>query len=430
MSADIPNSPRSVRRMLATRLAIAGTVIGLVAGSVAYLVGTRRVEEAAFKSALDNASHFRSPEMKQLVVTRRMDRHPDLDSFLKSTRFAGIRILDPSGEVMTEAWEGVPQTLPSAIAAHRHPLPAPGGHHHNWLAASGEDFIQVVLPLADADGPAYGYFEGVYRLDPELREAQKERVRESAAAALIAATLATLLVYPLMLRLTRRTLDLSQSLLNSNIELMLTLGSAIAKRDSDTDAHNYRVTLYSVKLAEAMRRRDDQIAALIAGAFLHDVGKIGIPDHILLKPGNLTPDEFAIMKNHVLLGLDIAAHTRWLASASDVIHYHHEKYDGSGYPSGLAGEAIPFNARLFAVADVFDALTSARPYKAAMPAEQALSILKEDSGKHFDPAIVSVFETIALPTFAEIGHADSDSLLQQMRQTLYRYFQNSQASSV
>ena len=97
-----------------------------------------------------------------------------------------------------------------------------------------------------------------------------------------------------------------------------------------------------------MGRSDGEIAKLISGAFLHDVGKIGIPDHILLKPGSLTPEEFEVMKTHVLLGQDIAANTHWLAAASEVIRNHHERYDGAGYPAGLAGENIPFNARLFA----------------------------------------------------------------------------------
>jgi HD-GYP domain-containing protein (c-di-GMP phosphodiesterase class II) len=200
------------------------------------------------------------------------------------------------------------------------------------------------------------------------------------------------------------------------------LGSAIAKRDSDTDTHNYRVTLYAVRLAEAMELNRDNIESLIVGAFLHDVGKIGIPDQILLKPGRLTAEEFEIMKHHVIFGGEIIQDSNWLKRARDVVLFHHEKFDGSGYPHGIYGKDIPLNARLFAVVDVFDALMSKRPYKEPLLVEEALKILRDGAGKHFDPDVAGTFEFIAPGLYGEIGQADKTYLQAALKTLINKYF--------
>jgi HD-GYP domain-containing protein (c-di-GMP phosphodiesterase class II) len=145
--------------------------------------------------------------------------------------------------------------------------------------------------------------------------------------------------------------------------MMEALGRAIAKRDSDTGAHNYRVAWIAARIAERLGLSGSAMQALIAGSFLHDVGKIGIPDAILLKPGRLDEQEMDTMRTHVAQGEEIVTGMGWLDGAQAVVAAHHEKWNGSGYPRGLAGEAIPLAARIFAVADVFDALCSKRPYK-------------------------------------------------------------------
>jgi len=177
--------------------------------------------------------------------------------------------------------------------------------------------------------------------------------------------------------------------------MMEALGRAIAKRDSDTGAHNYRVAWIAARIAEEMGVEGSAMQSLIAGSFLHDVGKIGIPDAILLKPGRLDETEMAIMRTHVTLGEEIVRGMGWLDGAHEVVAAHHEKWDGSGYPRGLRAEAIPLAARIFAVADVFDALCSKRPYKEPLPFEQVLVMIQADSGRHFDPAVVSTFCKIA-----------------------------------
>jgi putative two-component system response regulator len=181
-------------------------------------------------------------------------------------------------------------------------------------------------------------------------------------------------------------------------------------RDECTGNHIRRTQDYVRMLAEQLARLPKYAAHLSAqhieliakSAPLHDIGKIAIPDHILLKPGKLAPEEFDIMKTHALRGYDMlrtagehmGERGDFLAMAMEIARCHHEKWDGSGYPDGLAGEQIPLAARLMAVADVYDALTTSRPYKAAMPREQAVAMIVQGSGAHFDPQVVEAFIAI------------------------------------
>lgn len=415
---------QGLRNLLIKKLSLAGLVISLLAGAVSYYVETWQVKVAAFSLAVASARHFDAPETRRHLTKYRGQEREGLDGLLTASSFVAIRILDPMGGVTREAWRLASPKLRSAVAAHRHEFPAPGGDHSNWISGDDEEFIQVVLPLGEAGAKPVAYFEGIYRIDARMRQEQKDRIRNSGLIALISAFIASLLLYPVLLGLTRQSVSLSSSLLESNIELIQTLGSAIAKRDSDTDSHNYRVTLYAVRLAKFMRRSESEVGDLITGAFLHDVGKIGIPDQILLKPGKLTPGEFAVMKQHVNIGQEITANNRWLRDAGTVISHHHEKFDGSGYPAGLRGDAIPYDARLFAVVDVFDALTSERPYKRAMPLPDALAIIAEGSGTHFDPDICGIFLSKAEFLFAEIGCATHGQLQAKLAEVVRAHFGN------
>jgi HD-GYP domain-containing protein (c-di-GMP phosphodiesterase class II) len=204
------------------------------------------------------------------------------------------------------------------------------------------------------------------------------------------------------------------------------LGGAIAKRDSDTDSHNYRVTLYALALAEHLKRPQRENIALMAGAFLHDVGKIGIPDAVLLKPGKLDPQEFSIMKTHVNIGLEIIGEVKWLELAQEVVACHHERYDGSGYPGGLSAEQIPFNARLFSIVDVFDALTSKRPYKQAFTFERAMELMRGAYQAQFDPTIFQAFTSIAPALYQRLHQAQTAQLRKWLAEETEKYFRRSE----
>ncbi|NOZ92628.1 MAG: HD domain-containing protein [Dictyoglomi bacterium] len=168
------------------------------------------------------------------------------------------------------------------------------------------------------------------------------------------------------------------------------LGKALEFRDLETKGHTERTAYMTSIMADAINFPDKK--GIMWGAYVHDIGKIAIPDYILLKPGKLTKEEFEIMKKHVIYGYRLLSGIRRIPQTTlNVVKYHHEKWDGTGYPEGLKGEEIPLEARIFAIIDVFDALISKRPYKEAWPIDKAISVIKEGKGKHFDPYIVDTF---------------------------------------
>ena len=176
-------------------------------------------------------------------------------------------------------------------------------------------------------------------------------------------------------------------------ETIFRLSKAADSRDPETGAHILRMANYSRIIAQYLGLSDSDQQLLLEAAPMHDIGKVGIPDNILLKPGKLTADEFTIMKRHSTLGYEILSGSRseLLNAGAEIALAHHEKFDGSGYPNGLVGEAIPLFARIVAVADVFDALTSERPYKAAWEIDRALTFVREGAGQHFDPRCIDAF---------------------------------------
>lgn len=170
------------------------------------------------------------------------------------------------------------------------------------------------------------------------------------------------------------------------------LGLALEFRDDETKGHTDRVTDLSLRIAAALGLDDAAMTAIKWGAYLHDVGKLSIPDSILRKPGTLDAREWGVMRKHPAIGHSFASQLGFLPRQSlDIILFHHEKWDGSGYPEGRSGQNIPLSARLFALCDVFDALTSDRPYKAAWPRNHARGVIADSAGSHFDPELVRVF---------------------------------------
>jgi len=166
---------------------------------------------------------------------------------------------------------------------------------------------------------------------------------------------------------------------------------AMDLRDRETEGHCQRVAELTVELAKKFGLDENDLIQIQRGALLHDMGKLGIPDHVLHKPGPLTDDEWKIMRNHPQLAYDMLFPIEYLRLALDIPYCHHEKWDGTGYPRGLKGEEIPVSARIFAIVDVWDALTSDRPYRPAWTKEKALEHIREQSGHHFDPAVVELF---------------------------------------
>ena len=197
----------------------------------------------------------------------------------------------------------------------------------------------------------------------------------------------------------------------ANDNTLLALASSLDVREHDTGVHSQRVANYMLRLARELGITDpDELEAIWRGALLHDVGKIGIPDRVLLKPGPLTAAEWDVMRTHPEVGARMITKIDFLRQSAEIVLAHHERYDGSGYPHGLSGDRIPLGARMFAVIDVYDALTTERSYHSPRSHAEALRTLREGSGGHFDPAIVVAFERIPFEALRGIARDSQTSL--------------------
>jgi len=203
--------------------------------------------------------------------------------------------------------------------------------------------------------------------------------------------------------LERKVQERTAQLHNTRLEIIRRLGRAAEFKDNETGLHVIRMSHYTRLIAEALSDDEQWIDLLFNAAPMHDIGKIGIPDNVLLKPGKLDDEEWNIMRRHPKIGADIIGDddSPLLQMAKEIAFAHHEKWDGSGYPRRLKGEEIPITARIVAIADVFDALTTERPYKKAWAIEDAVKLIDDEAGKHFDPQLVKVFHTV-LPEILDI----------------------------
>jgi putative nucleotidyltransferase with HDIG domain len=217
----------------------------------------------------------------------------------------------------------------------------------------------------------------------------------TAAVAAFASGCAILGMYPLLRKGEQYLRETASIISHANIELLSLLGTLTELRGGDTAGHALRVTVYTMLFAEGLQLPREMLLRTVKGALLHDIGKLVIPDRIICKPGTLTREERAEMEHHVLRGLEIVEQSELLNAAVNVVEFHHERYDGGGYPHRLQGEKIPLEARLFALVDVFDALTASRAYKPALSVAEALHVMAEERGSHFDPYLFDRFVEMA-----------------------------------
>ena len=196
----------------------------------------------------------------------------------------------------------------------------------------------------------------------------------------------------------RKLLDERKNIETAHQQLLLAYDKTIAGwshamdlRDKETEGHSQRVTEMTVRMAQMIGITGDALLQIRRGAMLHDIGKLGVPDAILLKTAALSDEEWKLMRQHPQMAYDMLYPIEYLRPAVDIPYYHHEKWDGSGYPHGFQGEEIPLAARLFSIVDVWDAITSDRPYRAAWSFDKALAYIQEQSGKHFEPEMVKLF---------------------------------------
>jgi HD-GYP domain-containing protein (c-di-GMP phosphodiesterase class II) len=425
----------SIQKRLLIRLGVAAVLISIVLTSAVFFIEIHRLGGLVNGRASLIAIRF-NDEIRHLLDGSMLMEQPALQNKLKMLSIAGkldlglghliyAGIYDLNGkEIVMEkdAHYAYLNAVDDFMKSLGHRLPSDSKKVYKLKYIKGNPHILLTFPLTNSKNEQVAVIEGVFAVSSKARDEVVWRIVRTAFEAVGIVVLTTLIFYPIIITLIGRLSNLADNLLESNIEALRVLGSAIAKRDSDTDIHNYRVTIYAVTLAEAVGLKRSLIRGLIKGAFLHDVGKIGISDRILLKPGKLTKSEFEIMKHHVNHGIDIVERSDWLKDSTDVVGYHHEQFDGRGYPYGLNGENIPINARTFAIADVFDALTSIRPYKSPIPFDDAMKILAKGRGSHFDPSLIDTFTTIAKSLYDRVANFSDQTLREELESITRQYF--------
>ena len=410
---------RGIHRRAIKRLTAAWVALSLLAGGAVFYLEVRKAEDLVLKMALDEAralaAHVRPDADHPTVLKQKAVE------YLKH-HMVVIKLYRPDGQELLRVVAPGFEAVEARLTAHPHLSVSGDSIRHSSTFIQQRVLMHVLLPLSDQDGGRVGYFEGVYRVDDETIANIRNDVLGALALVVLVTLATTVALYPVIVSLNRDLVKFSTDLLKGNIELMEVLGSAIAMRDSDTGAHNYRVTLYATRLAEESGLSRDRIRDLIAGAFLHDVGKIGVRDDILLKPGRHTEEETRGMRAHVPHGVALLGKSEWLQHARDVVEFHHERFDGSGYPHGLAGEAIPLSARIFAIVDVFDALLSKRPYKEPFGFDDVMRLLERERGKHFDPALLDAFHRIARRAYRETQEMSDATMSRTVGVLIEKYF--------
>lgn len=415
----------TLHRRLIRRLFAGFVVLSLLIGGAVFFSDLEDIDQRVVALAEQATTDFLADNRAALMHSAEPAARGALDAAvaaLLQDHFVIAELYDADHRSLVERSRPGYDDVEAELNRSPHRFPKHAQPTYERHLVGGIIYLQVLTPVVDANDRPAAYFEGVYEVDAQNMREIRYGILHSLSIVIIAVLATTVLLYPAIIALNRDIQRHADRLLHANLETLEVLGNAIAKRDSDTDTHNYRVTWYAVRLGEVAGLDAAAMRRLIKGAFLHDVGKIGISDSILLKPGKLTAEEFTVMKTHVDIGLDIISSSEWLAEAADVVRFHHEKVDGSGYMGGLAGEAIPIAARIFAIVDVFDALTSRRPYKEPIPLERSLAIMAEGDGSHFDSALLALFRPMAaglLETAAGMGDAGMRAALHRDTE---RYF--------
>lgn len=413
------------RRAAARRIAAVTIALSCLVAPLAWYAARDRAESRLVSFSIEESrrliSHFDAIAETNSPATG--DKAKRAVEIITSSLFDVAKIYNKERVLVAEAFSAAGQAIWNDL-----PRGIPKGEQTTYESLSLRQdrwVLRVTIPLyagPAGGGALLGYFEGARVIpDWQRRELGSEAISVALIAAL-AALLCGVAIYPMIRHLSVENEQKSREVLDSHISMMAALGRAIANRDSDTGAHNYRVAWIATKIGEKFELSESAMQSLIAGSFLHDVGKIGIPDSILLKPGPLSDAEMTIMKTHVTRGEEIVAGMGWLEGIRHVVAGHHEKWDGSGYPRRLAAFEIPLAARIFAVADVFDALSSKRPYKEAVQHSMVMDILRRDTGAHFDPEVMRAFESVADEVRVVLADHGQETVRILLYEQIRRYF--------
>jgi len=424
----------SVRRILLFRLCLIVIVLAIIFALLSYYHSREMLTRSVIQATTNRISVIqgRFREIMQVpgadISTALQDAiryPPGSDIQIKEGSFIYARLHTANREkigVFEHNTFPALKKVKEYLSESRTQEPEFGKLDYKAVTIGSSPYIDIHVQLIKGDSDSAIFLRAIFALSKEAVHAIHIQAIKIIFYVIGIVLLTALLIYPVIAHLMNKLANFSTGLLNAQLETMEALGTAIAKRDSDTNSHNYRVTLYAVAMGERLGLNELQMQCLIKGAFLHDVGKIGIRDTILLSKGHLNAQEFATMQKHVEYGIEIISQSNWLLDARDIVGGHHEKYDGSGYPNGLRGNNIPLNARIFALVDVFDALTSERPYKKPYSFKQTIALMEEERGSHFDPTLLDTFKELAKALYTKYAGCEDNRLQQRLHQITTRYF--------
>lgn len=420
----VPVMKKEVHLRLIKRLFTAwflAAVIGLiVVSSVEYknlgrsLLTSAVKESSAFTLLL--ASYQEKPEEDHLIELKKM-----AGTALENTSFILVNLLSTNKEPL------ISLSLSSADAANKAfdakgMTIIPGKHADGgWIIANKRIYNKVAIPIFDSGEDLAGYLTGIYLVSLKDTQMILKRFMLSFIICIAGISLCALLCYLGFLFMNNHLIRSVGELNRTNVFLIRKLGTALAKSNSQEQDHSSRVLLYAMKLAEKVKLPSEQKRTLIHGVFLHDIGMLPISPTTLHKEEELEKEELKQVDQHPKEGAALIRKFRWLRNAEKVVRYHHEKYDGTGYPDGVKHEKIPMVARIFSIADTFDALTSQRPYRDPLPLEESLATLEQETGLQFDPVLLSAFLDIAPHLHETIASRTSKELDKEVDKLLKKY---------
>ena len=416
----------NIHKWLAGRMVFSWVIMSVVLAGSIYLYNIKSIDNKIVELAIEEATLLKEHYEQSKGFTDRLAEH--MDEAVKVGHFVNVELYDVNKNMIYVTSLNDYIFLEKFSDDHDHSDLFKDYAQSTEKVFDGESYVFVIAPIKDKNKVIQGYFEGIFHVDGTMFTDIYNQIFYSILIVVIALASATLLFYPIILRLNNKIIKHSETLLASNLKMLEILGTATEKRDYDTNDHNLRVTLLSTMLGEAYGLRKNKLRGVIKGSMLHDVGKIGIPDSILLKNGKLDVDEMTIMREHVTHGVEIIENHSWLEDALDIIEYHHEWYNGDGYIKGLEGEEIPIGARLFAIVDVFDALLVKRPYKEPYSFENTMTIMEKKRGTHFDPKVFDAFASNVKFFHGELYGKDVQMLDKKMGSIMAKYFRTTNYS--
>lgn len=415
---------KSYARKLAARMAAASLALAALTGVGAGLIARDRGEDTMVAQTIEEAQRLLRHAAYRPEGVQAAPNAQAAVVALIATHFDVAQIYTAGGLLMAEQTSEVGR----AIA---HTLPSNGtngargytqAHYERHGLPDGRPLLRVFVPLRGEGQALTGYLEAARAVPDWQHERLTADARRAGLLVALAVALSGATLFAVVLQLQAGAQRRQRELLAAHIALMGAFGRAIAHSDSDSDSHNYRVAWMAATLGEAVGLRGTPMQELIVGSFLHDVGKIGIPEHIRLHSGPLSEEEARIMRTHVAQGEDILGGTGWLGGGQAVMAGHHEHWDGSGYPRGERGSDIPLGARICAIADAFDALCSRHPGREPLPLAQALQTLHEGAGRKFDPQLVQVFAGVAGAVHRTLLETDEAQWHTRLEQLVTRHF--------